>query len=283
MSRIQSAKRQSKDVIKRSLRWIKPLARMGYVAKGTVYLMIGIMATRFAIGKRTQPGDFSGALLKLFSEPFGRVLLALLMIGLFGYGLWCLVQAVMDTENKGTNLFGIVTRVFFAGVAVFYLAVARDAMLLLTNTSTIKEGDQPERHLTARLFAMSSTTRWVAIAAGLGFLGFCVYEIRRLYVEGIEILRSDGRKEFVDVIGMRIGQIGIVARAFLFALIGIFLAWSGITFDPNKVRGISGALTELYRQPHGAYLLIATALGLGAYGIYMLLLAWRRRINPARN
>jgi len=253
---------------------------MGYVAKGIVYMMIGIMAVRFAFGERNQPGDFSSVLLKLFSEPFGRILLASLTIGLIGYGLWCLIQAVMDTENKGTNVFGIFIRIFYAGVGVIYLAIAWDAIQLLTNTSTIKEGDRPERQLTAELFALSAWTRWIAIVAGLGFLGFCIYEIRRVYVEGIEILRPEGRKQIIDVIAMHIGQIGITARALLFALIGIFLAWSGITFDPNKVRGISGALLELRRQTHGTYWLIAMALGLGAYGIYMWVLAWRRRIQP---
>ena len=113
-------------------------------------------------------------------------------------------------------------------------------------------------------------------------MGFCIYEIRRLHVERIEILKPEGRKEFIDEVAMRIGQIGIVARSVLFAIIGVFLVWSGISFDPNEVRGISGALTELDRQPYGNYLLLATALGLAAYGIYMLLLlAWRHRINAA--
>jgi len=269
----------NQNVKERVRSWIEPVARIGYVAKGTVYLMIGVMAMLFATGYRSEPADFSTVLVKVFSEPFGRLLLALLTIGLIGYGLWCFVQAAMDTENKGTGLLGILTRVLYAVIGFVYLAVAWDAVKLLTKTSNLPEGDQPERELTARVFAISSTTRWLAVAAGLGFMAFCVYEIRRLYVEGIEILKPKGRKEFVDEVAMHIGQIGIVARSVLFLIIGIFLVRAGITVDPNKVRGISGALTELDRQPYGNYLLLATALGLAAYGIYMLLLAWRRRIN----
>ena len=259
--------------------WIEPVARIGYLAKGIVYLMIGIMSMLFAAGQRRRPADFSTVLVKVFSEPFGRLFLALLTIGLLGYGLWCFVQAVLDTEHKGTEFVGIVTRVLYAGVGFVYLAVAWDAVKLLTRIANLPQGDQPERQLAARVFALSSTTRWIAVAAGLGFMGFCIYEIRRLYVEGIEILKPEGRKEFIDEVAMRIGQIGIVAQSVLFAIIGVFLVWSGISFDPNEVRGISGALTELDRQPYGNYLLLATALGLAAYGIYMLLLAWRRRIN----
>jgi uncharacterized protein DUF1206 len=270
---------QEKKVKNLARSWIEPVARIGYLGKGIVYLMIGVMAMLFAIGQRSRPADFTSVLLKVFSEPFGRLLLALLTIGLIGYGLWCFVQAVMDTEHKGTGFPGIVTRVLYAGIGFVYLAIAWDAVKLLTRTANIQQGDQPERQLTARVFAISPSTRWIAIAAGLGFVGFCIYEIRRLYVEGIEILKPKGRNKSIDDVAMRIGQIGIVARSVLFAIIGIFLVSSGITFDPNKVRGISGALTELDRQPYGNYLLLATALGLAAYGIYMLLLAWRRRIN----
>lgn len=273
---------EEKQTVKaRARSWIEPVARIGYLAKGSVYLMIGIMSMLFATGQRSRPADFSTVLVKVFSEPFGRLLLALLTIGLLGYGLWCFVQAALDTEHKGTGFLGIVIRVLYAGIGFVYLAIAWTAVKLLTRTANIPQGDQPERQLTARVFAISSTTRWIAIAAGLGFMGFCIFEIRRLYVDGIEILKPKGRKELIDELAMRIGQIGIVARSVLFAIIGVFLAWSGITFDPNKVLGISGALTELDRQPYGNYLLIATSLGLAAYGIYMLLLAWRRRIDPA--
>jgi len=281
MSAHETAKDKGTEALKEVQPWIEPLARMGYVAKGIVYLMIGGMAGRFAIGRRKQPGDFSTVLLQVFQKPFGEVLLALLALGLFGYGLWCLIQAIMDTENKGTTIFGILTRLFYAGVGIVYWAVSWSALKLLTRTSTVRPGDRPEQEWTAQVFAISPITRWLVVSVGLGFLGFCFYEIRRLYVEGVEILRPEGRKEVIDDLAMHIGQLGIIARAVVFAIIGFFLIWSGFTFDPKKVRGISGALVELQREPNGVSLLMATAIGLIAYGIYMLLLAWRRRINAA--
>jgi len=44
--------------------------------------MIRCMAMLFATGRRSRPADFSTVLVKVFSEPFGRLLLALLTIGL---------------------------------------------------------------------------------------------------------------------------------------------------------------------------------------------------------
>ena len=280
MSTIATAKKKVAAFVRELAPWLEAFARMGYAAKGVVYLIIGVMAGLFALGRRNRPGDFSTVLLQSLHEPFGEVLLALLTLGLFGYGVWCLIQAILDTENKGTTIFGIVTRVFYAGVGFVYLAIGWSAIQLLTRTSTVREGDQPEQEWTARVFGISPVTRWFAVLAGFGFLGFCIYEIRRLYIEGIEILRPEGRKELIDNIAMHIGQVGIVARAALFAIIGSSLIWSGITFDPHKVRGISGALIEVQREPDGRWLLMAIAIGLTAYGVYMFLLAWRRRINP---
>jgi hypothetical protein len=224
MARIQSAVAAAKETIDSARSSIEVLARTGYAAKGIVYLIIGIMSIRFSIGERPEPGDFTSVLLTVFSEPSGTVLLALLTIGLIGYGIWCLVQAALDTENQGTKFLGIIIRVFYTGVGIVYFGVAWDAMRLLTSTSRIAQGDQSERRFTARLFSISSSTRWLAVVGGIGFVVFCVYEIRRLYLEGGEILKAKGHKQFIDNIAIHIGQIGIVSRAVLLAIIGIFLS-----------------------------------------------------------
>src|SRR5438128_2220468 len=80
---IATARPKSRKLMKEARPSIEPLARMGYAAKGVVYLMIGVMSGLFAIGKRSEPPDFSAVLLQIFREPFGEVLLAALTIGLF--------------------------------------------------------------------------------------------------------------------------------------------------------------------------------------------------------
>jgi len=61
---------------------IKLLARMGYAAKGSIYLLIGVTAILIAIGRRSQTPDFGGAIIQVFQQPFGKTLLALLTLGL---------------------------------------------------------------------------------------------------------------------------------------------------------------------------------------------------------
>src|SRR6059058_326131 len=104
MSTIATAKKKVAAFVRELAAWLEAFARMGYAAKGVVYLIIGVMAGLFALGRRNRPGDFSTVLLQSFHQPFGEVLLALLTLGLFGYGVWCLIQAILDTENKGTTI-----------------------------------------------------------------------------------------------------------------------------------------------------------------------------------
>jgi hypothetical protein len=63
---------------------------------------------------------------------------------------------------------------------------------------------------------------------------------------------------------------------------GIFLMQAALQTDPDKARGLGGALQALVLQPFGPYLLGAVALGLVAYGAFMLVVARYRRIEPSR-
>ena len=84
------------------------LARCGYVAKGVVYLLIGGIAAKVAIGAGGAVTDQKGALQTILEQPYGlgRILLGAVTIGLFGFALWCRTQALFDTEGKGTTAKG---------------------------------------------------------------------------------------------------------------------------------------------------------------------------------
>jgi len=278
-STVKDLKNEAEQTVRRARPWIKLLARMGYAAKGAVYLLIGVTAILVAVGRRNGAEDFTGVLIQVFRQPFGEALLTVLAVGLIGYAVWCLIQAVMDTENKGSGVFGIITRLFYAGVGIVYASIAWSAFELLTGTGTVKQGDQPEQRWTAR-FLILPYGRWIVAIVGLGFVGFCVRELGRAFGDKFHILKTQRTNPTEDELATRIGQTGITARAIVFSIIGFFLMRAAINFDPKKVRGMAGALNTLAHQPHGAWLLAILALGLIFYGAYMLFLSWRRRIDP---
>jgi hypothetical protein len=75
----------------------------------------------------------------------------------------------------------------------------------------------------------------------------------------------------------RSGRLGYAARGVDFGVIGVFLMQA----DPDKARGLGGALQAPVLQPLGPYLLGTVALGLVAYGAFMLVVARYRRIEPS--
>src|SRR5579863_3830870 len=90
------------------------LARLGYIAKGVVYLIIGVLAARVAIGDGGKTTDNRGALQEIYRQPFGQLLLSVMVVGLIGYALWCFLRAVMDADGKGSDAKGVVARTGYA-------------------------------------------------------------------------------------------------------------------------------------------------------------------------
>ena len=71
------------------------LARAGLLARGAVYFVIGLLALKLALGIGGKATDQEGAMKAIAAQPFGKVLLVLLAIGLAGYALWRLTRAAV--------------------------------------------------------------------------------------------------------------------------------------------------------------------------------------------
>jgi H+/Cl- antiporter ClcA len=74
--------------------WIISLGRMGFAARGVVFVLIGGFLILAAIrSSSSEVHGLGGALQALQQQPYGWVLLALTAIGLFAFGIFGLVQA----------------------------------------------------------------------------------------------------------------------------------------------------------------------------------------------
>jgi H+/Cl- antiporter ClcA len=75
----------------------------------------------------------------------------------------------------------------------------------------------------------------------------------------------------------RLARIGLSARGVILGIVGFFLIRAAAGHGRLHEVGVEGALQAIGSQPHGAILLIAVALGLVAYGLYMFAWAEYRR------
>jgi hypothetical protein len=75
-------------------RWVVTVGRMGLVARGIVFALIGLFLIQAS--RRKNAGEavgLGGALQKLAEQPYGQVLLGVVAAGLVMYGLFSLVEA----------------------------------------------------------------------------------------------------------------------------------------------------------------------------------------------
>ena len=79
---------------------------------------------------------------------------------------------------------------------------------------------------------------------------------------------------------VRTGQFGIAARAVVFALTGYFFLHAAQTADATKAGALGESLLAI--QDQGTWYLMAMAVGLLAYAIYLGCLARYRQIGTSR-
>jgi hypothetical protein len=260
--------------------WIERLARYGYAAKGVVYVIVGAGAAlgAFHVGD-DGPTDSRGALTQIVRQPFGRVMLVVVAVGLASYALWRVVQALRDTEDKGTSWKGLAVRTGYACIGVVYAGLSYSAVRLILGHGAGEGSDETTKGWTA-VGLMFPLGQLLVGLVGLGVIGFGLWQCYKAYTT--KFCRKWKRHEMhkqAHGLAMRVGQVGLVARAVVFFIVGLFLIQAAWYARAEEARGLGGALRALAQQPYGPYILGAVALGLVAYGLYMFVEARYRRMR----
>lgn len=283
MRQASSSVRQVTDQAEQAARqaaanpWVERLARLGFVAKGIVYITIGALAIQAALGSGGATTDSRGAIETLGQQPFGRVLLGVLAVGLLGHALWRFVEAAVDPERSGTAAKGLARRIGYAGIGVAYIGLALTAVQLMRGADDA--GGDSTAGWTARLMDEPFGRVLVGLI-GLGVIGVGLYQFYQAYSakfkQKLKLGEMSGTEQQWTI---RSGRFGHAARGVVFGIVGGFLVQAALQYDPQKAQGLGGALQALAeRQPFGPWLLGIVAVGLVAYGVYMLISARYRRI-----
>jgi len=131
--------------------WTHRWVRLGFAAKGTVYLAIGLIAARAAFRTQGRVAGTYQALVEIKTQPLGKFLLCILAVGLTGYVLWRFIQATIDPEHTAKlNLKHVLQRVAYIISGVSYAGVA-DTVIEIA-TGPVESSDTIE-DLTAELLA----------------------------------------------------------------------------------------------------------------------------------
>jgi Domain of Unknown Function (DUF1206) len=248
-------------------------ARAGLAARGTVYVLMGLLTLAVAQGAYAEV-DQKGALREVISRPYGGALVLLIGIGLACYALWRLSEAAFGAVGHRRDEVVPRLQSLFRGLLYGGLSVTAFTVLAGSGSSQSRQ----QSGLTAQVMGMPGGRLLVA-AVGAAVVVVAVV----LLVEGVQqrFLR------YFDHAGLTgrtrtavrvTGTVGTVARAVVFALAGGLVVAAAWTQDPDKAGGIDAAVDELRGQAWGGAALLVLAVGLLLFGVYGLAEARYRRV-----
>lgn len=262
------------ELIRQHGGWIEKAARIGYVARGAVFLIIGTFAFKASYSAGRAMGS-KDAVQFVFGSVGGIVLLSVLVVALAAFAAWRLLQAVRDVDNHGTGAKGMAVRAGLVGSALSYAALAVFAGTLAVGVGS-SGGGGASKEVVARAFeaGWGEALTWLVcallVAVGIAHLAKGATAGFTKFVQ----IPSESRRWLVPVC-----QFGLIARGLTFLLLAYLIATGVASLEDNQMPGLGTALEAMSRWNFGWAFLAGTGLGLIAFGIYALTEAKYRHIR----
>ncbi len=249
------------------------LARVGLLARGIVYAIIGVIAIEVAFGTAAGPTNQQGALKIVAGQPLGSFLLALLAAGLAGYSAWRLTRAVVGHGREEDD--SVFDRLAGAASGLAYLGFFFVAIEILSSGGGAGGNTS---HETAGVLGWTAGPLLVSLA-GAVLVGVGAYQgYKGLAEKFVATSRTAEMSMGVRRGYTAIGVIGHLARGVVFVLIGYGLIRAAVDYEPSKASGLDGALRALAQASYGPVLLGVVAAGLIAFAVYSMLDARYRKV-----
>ncbi|CAN5435793.1 DUF1206 domain-containing protein [soil metagenome] len=242
------------------------LGRVGLVAEGVVYALVGFLALHVAAGNRGARADQVGAVEYVARQPLGKFLLVALTAALFALAAWRLLEVLTGDPVEGDDA---AHRGKYAIKGVLYLGLAVSALsITLANLGKGNRGGggSTGASTTATVFDWPAG-RWLVALGGVLLIAYALHTAKEQVVEH---RFAEWLTEPEDGWLVRLGQVGYAARAVVYLFVGVFLIQAAVAYDATEAKGISGAMRELGGEAWGRLLLWAVAAGLMAFGVFLV-------------
>lgn len=259
---------------------IKKMARTGFVAKGVVYGITGILTFMAAFNMGGQKTGRLQVLEFLDKQTFGNVLLILMGIGLAAYAAWRFVQATKDPENIGNDTKAKAKKVAFFISGLIYLGLAVLSILRVINAGGASSSGSSGSAQKSSFLASETGLILIGIAgAGIAIAG--IFQFIKAYKNDyakkfdLSALSEEKRRKSIK----NTAKFGLSARSVIFLIIGYFALKAAFTSDPSKIKTTTEAFSFIQDSSYGAWLMGLIAAGLVAYAVYMFLMAKYRNFK----
>ncbi|MFD6874244.1 MULTISPECIES: DUF1206 domain-containing protein [unclassified Streptomyces] len=259
-------------------RAMEVLSRVGLCARGVIYVLVGLLAVQMGFGGDSgKEADRSGAVRTIGEQPFGRVLLWALVVGLAAMALWRLSEAAFGQAVTGGDKW--TRRLGSLGLAVFYTVICIGVVqtALVGGSAGGRPGDETSKDYTARVLNLPLGRVLVGVAGAVLVIVGVVIVVRSLMRKFEENLRTGEMSPTTRRVVAGLGIVGGVACGVVAAVAGVFVLLAAVQFDPGRAKGMDETLRSFAATPAGPVLLIAAAVGLLVFGLYSFCEArWRK-------
>lgn len=248
------------------------LAKFGCIAIAIVYAMIGVVAILSFLKIKDGGADEGSVLVFLSDVPFGKVVIAIIFLGMLCFICWRIYEIIYDPYKYGNDLHGIGKRTGIALSALADALIALSALQALFGSSSAQKDGQPraEREMVANVL------QWQAGGILIGTLGVIIlitavvqfyYAISKSYKERFVIRHLNETKQ--DLIHI-VAWVGHFARGVILGIMGYFMLHASISNQPQHVVNTDKAF-DFIGDHVGHFYFIVIAVGTITYGVFMFL------------
>ena len=259
-------------LLRRLSRIARPLARIGCVAIGTVYVLIGVLALLALAGIFIEAADEDRLIHVLRNLPGGTIVVWAIIAGAAGYVVWRAIEAWADPYEFGATPHGLLVRTGIALSAVGYAVLAYSAARIAAAPVVRGRGQvaEEEQQRTIADVLTWPAGDWIVGAVGVFLLvmgvGQAVLLLRRSYT--IEINLEDRTPAMRRAIHA-LAWYGYAARGVIIALLGYFLLRGGLSQDASRVGDTDTAFDTIGGGLIGDSAFFVVAAGTVAYGLFL--------------
>lgn len=259
--------------------WLQWFGRAGYAGRGLFYIIVGACAMAAALLARHNNISEPAILRYLLGHFWGVLVIALIGAAFAANAVWFCYIGLMRQERPRRYIPPWALHVGNLAMSLLFavLAVIVGALLF---------GWAPGRvHAIQQIAVMVMRLGWIGRAAaafaGAVTIGAGLFQIYEAWAE--DFRRQLDLHHLGRLVGKAIvllARIGWTARGTVIALIGMFLLIAAVKGNPRDAVGPAQSLRKLQYEPFGPVLLGIIAMGLMAFGLWMLIEAWLRRDDP---
>ncbi|HEY6049091.1 MAG TPA: DUF1206 domain-containing protein [Sphingomicrobium sp.] len=238
------------------------LTRLGFFARGFLYVLIAALVILTG-----ETEDLTGAL-EYVGRGVGKALLVVLTVGMAGYGVWRLADALFGMESGKHRWKSWAKRIGAATSGVIYCWLAfKGAMVLVAKPPS---GNETQHHAAQALHHAGGHLLLFAGAAIL--VGAGLVQLHKAgWATFLRYLDQDAAKRlWIRVLG----RVGYAARGIIFATIGYMLFRSGSDRSPQEAGNLGNAFDWLW-GPVRPWV----AAGLLLFGIFSMIEALYRPVH----